>query len=42
MLHGSDGHPRATTHYRSLLVRQMVQMKIKISSLMEAGISYNK
>src|SRR5690348_1156998 len=29
--------------YRNLLVRQMVQMKIKISSLlMEAGVSYNK
>src|ERR1700689_5729248 len=29
--------------YRNLLVRQMVQMKIKISALlMEAGVSYNK
>jgi transposase len=29
--------------YRNLLVRQMVQMKIKISSLlMKAGVSYNK
>jgi len=34
---------RRTLRYRNLLVRQMVQMKIKISSLlMEAGISYNK
>jgi transposase len=34
---------RRTLRYRSLLVRQMVQMKIKISTLlMEAGISYNK
>ena len=34
---------RRTLRYRSLLVRQMVQMKIKISSLlMEAGVSYNK
>jgi len=34
---------RRTLRYRNLLVRQMVQMKIKISSLlMEAGISYSK
>jgi len=34
---------RRTLRYRSLLVRQMVQVKIKISTLlMEAGISYNK
>ena len=34
---------RPTLRYRNLLVRQMVQMKIKISSLlMEAGVSYNK
>jgi transposase len=34
---------RRTLRYRNLLVRQMVQMKIKISALlMEAGISYNK
>jgi len=34
---------RRTLRYRYLLVRQMVQMKIKISSLlMEAGVSYNK
>jgi transposase len=34
---------RRTLCYRNLLVRQMVQMKIKISSLlMEAGVSYNK
>jgi transposase len=34
---------RRTLRYRNLLVRQMVQMKIKISTLlMEAGISYNK
>jgi transposase len=34
---------RCTLRYRNLLVRQMVQMKIKISSLlMEAGVSYNK
>jgi transposase len=34
---------RRTLRYRSLLVRQMVQTKIKISTLlMEAGISYNK
>src|SRR5512137_771003 len=34
---------RRTLHYRNLLVRQMVQMKIKISSLlMEAGVTYNK
>ena len=34
---------RRTLRYRSLLVRQMVQMKIKISTLlMEAGVSYNK
>ena len=33
----------AHLRYRNLLVRQMVQMKIKISSLlMEAGVSYNK
>jgi transposase len=32
---------RRTLRYRNLLVRQMVQMKIKISSLlMEAGVSY--
>jgi transposase len=32
-----------TLRYRNLLVRQMVRMKIKISSLlMEAGVSYNK
>src|SRR6201997_1444127 len=34
---------RRTLRYRNLLVRQMVQMKIKISSLlMEARVSYNK
>jgi len=34
---------RRTLRYRNLLVRQMVQMKNKISMLlMEAGISYNK
>jgi transposase len=34
---------RRTLRYRNLLVRQMVQMKLKISGLlMEAGISYNK
>ncbi len=34
---------RRTLRYRHLLVRQMVQMKIKTSSLlMEAGVSYNK
>jgi len=34
---------RRTLRYRNLLVCQMVQMKIKISSLlMEAGVSYNK
>ena len=34
---------RRTLRYRNLLVRQMVQMKIKISTLlMEAGISYNQ
>jgi transposase len=34
---------RRTLRYRNLLVRQMVQMKIKISSLlMEAGVPYNK
>ena len=34
---------RRTLRYRNLLVRQMVQMKIKISTLlMEAGISDNK
>src|SRR5580700_3714023 len=34
---------RRTLRYRNLPVRQMVQMKIKISSLlMEAGVSYNK
>ena len=34
---------RRTLRYRNLLVRQMVQMKLKISSLlMEAGVSYNK
>src|SRR5579863_2535896 len=34
---------RRTLRYRNLLVRQMVQMKIKISSLlMEAGVRYNK
>jgi transposase len=34
---------RCTLRYRNLLVRQMVQMKIKISTLlMEAGVSYNK
>src|SRR5262249_25742422 len=34
---------RRTLRYRNLLVRQMLQMKIKISSLlMEAGVSYNK
>jgi transposase len=34
---------RRTLRYRHLLVRQMLQMKIKISSLlMEAGVSYNK
>ena len=34
---------RRTLRYRNLLVRQMVQMKNKISGLlMEAGVSYNK
>ena len=34
---------RRTLRYRNLLVRQMVQMKIKIGALlMEAGVSYNK
>jgi transposase len=34
---------RRTLRYRNLLVRQMVQMKIKISALlMEAGVTYNK
>src|ERR1700719_2445495 len=34
---------RRTLRYRNLLVREMVQMKIKISTLlMEAGVSYNK
>ena len=34
---------RRTLRYRNLLVRQMVQMKVKISALlMEAGVSYNK
>jgi transposase len=34
---------RRTLRYRNLLVRQMVQIKIKISSLLtEAGVSYNK
>jgi hypothetical protein len=34
---------RRTLRYRNLLVRQMVQMKIKISTLlMEGGASYNK
>ena len=34
---------RRALRYRNLLVRQMVQMKIKISTLlMEAGVSYNK
>ena len=34
---------RRTLRYRNLLVRQMVQMKIKISTLlMEAGVGYNK
>ena len=33
---------RRTLRYRNLLVRQMVQMKIKISALlMEAGVSYS-
>jgi hypothetical protein len=43
LLHGLDGDSRTAAHlrYRNLLVRQMVQMKIKISSLlMEAGVSY--
>src|SRR5712664_2351947 len=34
---------RRTLRYRNLLVRQMVQMKAKVSMLlMEAGVSYNK
>ena len=34
---------RRTLRYRNLLVRQMVQMKIKISALLlEAGLSYDK
>jgi transposase len=34
---------RRTLRYRNLLVRQMAQMKNKISGLqMEAGVSYNK
>jgi transposase len=34
---------RRTLRYRNLLVRQMVQMKIKMSALlMEAGVSYNQ
>jgi transposase len=34
---------RRTLRYRNLLVRQMVQMKIKISALlMEADVSYNQ
>ena len=45
MLHGFEAirERRRTLRYRNLLVRQMVQMKIKISALlMEAGVSYNK
>jgi hypothetical protein len=45
VLHGSNRDSRAAAHlrYRNLLVRQMVQMKIKISTLlMEAGVAYNK
>ena len=34
---------RRTLRYRNLLVRQMLQMKNKISGLlMEAGVSYDK
>jgi len=34
---------RRTLRYRNLLVRQMVQMKIKTSTLlMEVGVSYNQ
>ena len=34
---------RRTLRYRNLLVRQMVQMKNKISGLlMEAGVNYNQ
>jgi hypothetical protein len=37
VLHGHDGHSRtAALRYRDLLVRQMVQMKNKISGLLVA------
>jgi hypothetical protein len=44
MLHGVNAiRERRTLRYRHLLVRQMVQMKNKISTLvMEASVSYNK
>ena len=45
VLHGLHGDSRTATtlRCRNLLVRQMVQMKNKISGLlMEAGVSYNK
>ena len=43
MAPGAIRERRRTLRYRNLLVRQMVQMKIKISALlMEAGVSYNK
>jgi len=38
-----DRERRRTLRYRNFAVRQMVQMKTKISMLlMEAGVSYNK
>src|SRR6266705_2112845 len=41
--HAAELKVGRTLRYRNLLVRQMVQMKIKISALlMEAGVSYNK
>ncbi len=43
MVLDGDSRNGSTLRYRNLLVRQMVQMKIKISALlMEAGVSYNK
>ncbi|MFY9935656.1 MAG: transposase [Silvibacterium sp.] len=44
--YGIDGDPRPPPHtlrYRSLVVKQMVQMKNRVSGLlMETGVNYNK
>src|SRR5678816_405685 len=45
MSHGLDGDQGSTTNatYRNLVIKQMLQMKNRISGLlMETGVNYNK